>query len=294
MRQLSDTLTAHLAEDATTLCDCWVLSRADGVTLGFTDHDRTISVDGVICEPVSGFSASESASETGFSADNHEILGAIDDDRLTAEDLNFRRYNGADVSMYRVNWCSPSDFVLLRKGTLGEISREDGAFRAEVRSVLAKLDAPKGRVFASTCDAILGDSRCGVDLSDAAFSATATVIAARDRQTVEVSGLESYADQHFTHGEVEVLSGRLEGQKREIASTSFAGSALSLSLWTPFPAAAESGDQMRVYAGCDKRFDTCRLKFSNGDNFRGCPHMPGNDFVLSTVRADGNNDGGAR
>ena len=32
---------------------------------------------------------------------------------------------------------------------------------------------------------------------------------------------------------------------------------------------------------CDKRFSTCRDVFSNTENFRGFPHMPGNDAVIS-------------
>jgi hypothetical protein len=34
-------------------------------------------------------------------------------------------------------------------------------------------------------------------------------------------------------------------------------------------------------------------KFANGLNFRGFPHIPGNDFVLSYARAGNDNDGSA-
>ncbi len=46
-----------------------------------------------------------------------------------------------------------------------------------------------------------------------------------------------------------------------------------------------AGDTFAVTAGCDKLFSTCQAKFANGVNFRGFPHMPGNDFVLSYARA---------
>lgn len=51
------------------------------------------------------------------------------------------------------------------------------------------------------------------------------------------------------------------------------------------------GDLFAVTAGCDKRFATCVEKFANGINFRGFPHMPGNDFALSYARAGAGNDG---
>ena len=46
----------------------------------------------------------------------------------------------------------------------------------------------------------------------------------------------------------------------------------------PEPIAA--GDTFAVTAGCDKRFATCRDRFANAVNFRGFPHIPGNDFVV--------------
>jgi hypothetical protein len=39
---------------------------------------------------------------------------------------------------------------------------------------------------------------------------------------------------------------------------------------------------------CDQRFATCKDQFSNADNFRGFPHMPGNDAVLAGPAASGN------
>ncbi|NQY98043.1 MAG: DUF2163 domain-containing protein [Henriciella sp.] len=44
---------------------------------------------------------------------------------------------------------------------------------------------------------------------------------------------------------------------------------------------------------CDQRFETCRDVFANSENYRGFPHMPGNDFILAGPAAT-NNDGGQR
>ncbi len=49
-----------------------------------------------------------------------------------------------------------------------------------------------------------------------------------------------------------------------------------------------------IYAGCDKRFETCRAKFANTLNFRGFPHMPGNDAVQARPVAGEPLDGGSR
>jgi hypothetical protein len=63
----------------------------------------------------------------------------------------------------------------------------------------------------------------------------------------------------------------------------------------PAPAApVEAGDAARLTAGCDKQFNTCRVKFQNGDNFRGCPHMPGDDLLIRHASSEAVRDGGAR
>ena len=70
-----------------------------------------------------------------------------------------------------------------------------------------------------------------------------------------------------------------------------AGGADTLTLWQPMTRPILVGDAFTVSAGCDKRFATCRDRFGNIANFRGFPHMPGNDFALSSASGEGANDG---
>ena len=69
------------------------------------------------------------------------------------------------------------------------------------------------------------------------------------------------------------------------------GSTATVELWQPAAHDIAAGDGFTVTAGCDKRFATCRTRFLNGVNFRGFPHMPGNDFVLFVARAGDGNTG---
>ena len=52
------------------------------------------------------------------------------------------------------------------------------------------------------------------------------------------------------------------------------------------------GDTFSVVAGCDKKFATCKAKFANALNFRGFPHLPGNDAAYGYVVDGGQFDGG--
>ena len=86
MKTLSPALQAHLDDGTTTLSWCWRMSRADGVTLGFTDHDRTLTFDGTDFEPESGFAASEVRAGSDLSvdaqdADRRAVLGSDHRDR---------------------------------------------------------------------------------------------------------------------------------------------------------------------------------------------------------------------
>lgn len=49
--------------------------------------------------------------------------------------------------------------------------------------------------------------------------------------------------------------------------------ATSIELFIPTMANIQPGDNFSVTAGCDKTFETCKLKFSNAVNFGGFPHI---------------------
>jgi uncharacterized phage protein (TIGR02218 family) len=54
-----------------------------------------------------------------------------------------------------------------------------------------------------------------------------------------------------------------------------------LSLFLPALYPIQAGDTCTIRPGCDKSFGTCQAKFDNVANFRGFPHVPGTDQVLS-------------
>lgn len=67
-----------------------------------------------------------------------------------------------------------------------------------------------------------------------------------------------------------------------------------MELWEPIRAPLAIGDGIRLYAGCDKRSETCRLKFNNLKNFRGFPDLPGDDWLMAVPKSSGANTGGSR
>ncbi|AXS39968.1 DUF2163 domain-containing protein [Breoghania sp. L-A4] len=294
MKTLDPGLAEHVSGGATSLCTCWKATRGDGVTLGFTDHDRDIAFDGTLFAADSGPQASEATAGPGLAVGGEEIFGAFSSEALSAADLEAGLWDRARIEVWRVNWRAPSERVLLRVGEIGEVTRADRAFRAEVRSLAQALEEVRGRVFSHLCDADLGDARCGVDLEDPAFRATGVVLAGQSARRFSASGLQGFADGWFERGLLRWLTGGNAGASIEVAAHAAGETSASLELWLEPAAAIVPGDTFTLTAGCDKRAGTCEARFANLINFRGFPHMPGNDFVLSYPNRDtGRNDGSA-
>lgn len=293
VKTLAPGLQAHLDTGATTLAWCWRVERSDGTILGFTDHDRDLAFDSVTYAAATGFTASEVVSSLGLSVDNLEVDGALAAAAITEADLAAGAYDGATVELWRVNWADASMRVLMRKGALGEVSRGELAFSAELRGLAHALQQATGRTYQRLCDADVGDARCGVDLDAPEFKGTGTVDSATDDRVLTVSGLGAFESNWFRFGKFLWTTGANAGRIAEVKAHAKA-STVTLSLWQRAPSPVEPGDGFSVTAGCDKTLATCKARFDNVTNFRGFPHMPGNDRAFAYVVGDtGENDGGS-
>lgn len=291
MRAIPPDLQARLDSGCTSLATCWILRRTDGVTLGFTEHDLDLTVDGVVCRAASGFDASAAAEKLGFAAGTAEVAGALVDAAITAADIRAGRYDGARMEVHLVDWSQPDLSVLLRVMTLGAITREGPAFRAELRSLAAALDVERGRLYGPRCSADLGDGRCGVDLAAAGRRAEGAVTTG-GAAAIVCAGLAGLALDGLAGGRIEVLTGAAAGFIVEIASATAVTDGVRLAFWQPAPLPLAPGDAVAVTIGCDKAFSTCRDRFANALNFRGFPHMPGIDRILSVpLPGEGGHDG---
>jgi uncharacterized phage protein (TIGR02218 family) len=298
MKTLSPAFQAHLDSGTTTLAWCWRITRSDGRVLGFTDHDRVLSFDGTDFEPESGLTASEIRSGSDLSVDAQDAEGVLSSDRITETDILDGRWDNAAVELWRVNWADTGQRVLMRRGAIGQIRRGSLAFVAEIRSLAHLLGQTVGRTFQATCDAALGDARCRVDLDDPAFRGTGTVTGLVRDRGFTASGLGGFVSGWFAFGSVEWTSGANVGRKAEVLAHDVIDGIAVLTLLEPpvRPIAPGSGpgqvgDAFTVRAGCDKRIDTCGAKFANTANFRGFPHIPGQDAVIRYATRDGGHEG---
>lgn len=290
-----DELIEHLKSGATTLARAFALRRKDGMTLGFTDHDRDLEFGGVTYRADTGMTARAIQQMTGLAVDNTEAFGALSSDAITEEDILAGRYDGAEVVGWLVNWADPALRAEIFSGSIGEISRAAGAFTAELRGNADKLNQPRGQIYHARCSAVLGDKRCRFDLGQAGFHAELACEKVEEGRIFHLSTLQGFGDRFFEKGRLRLLEGRGQGLVGAIKNDRvLSGGLRVIELWQAFGIAPEAGDRIRLEAGCDRTADTCRLKFDNLLNFRGFPDIPGEDWLMAFPQRGGVNDGRSR
>lgn len=289
MRAIPAGFQAELDSGASTLCWCWRIDRRDGVSYGFTDHDAALSVVGFMFEPDAALDPTAFEASADLAIDNVEVAGVLQSSRIKDEDVDKGLFDSAEVRLWRVNWRDPSSNVLVFRGALGEIRRRGLVFEAEMRSLSDKLSDPIGRNLLPTCDAVLGDARCGVDLQNPAYRAATSILVGSTLQVLIVSGLGAFEANWFSRGRLLV-----DGLDLAIAEHRRAFGQDRLVLVDSLASLIAIGAAATVVAGCDKRLATCGAKFANLSNFRGFPHVPGADWAVAYPKEGRGYDGASR
>jgi len=293
MKTLDAPTLAHFAQETTTLCLAWLVTRRDGVSFGFTSH----VADLVWTDPVSPFTVwtllantgagvSNLATSVGRGIDNLTAWGTINSSAITTEDLLRGLYDDASVRVLAINYEDPTIFVELVRGRLGEVKAGRRAFEVEVRSLLQRAAQNVGKVCSPLCRVkLLGDAECTVALGPFTFAGqTVDGVTSRSVFTTSSAGVIGKAAFYFAYGVLTWTSGANIGKSVEVRSHN-TSTPCQLTITEIMPFAIQIGDAFTVIAGCDRRLETCRDKFSNVLNFRGEPYIPGADTVLKVISA---------
>jgi len=256
------------------------VTRQDGVEIGLTDHDTDLMFSGTLFLAQPGLSLRGGVEQTAdLAPDNAEIITAIDPVAITLQDLQAERYADARAELWRLSSDGEPQGFLVSAGTLGEIDRDGDRLVIEFRGLAHQLSKVTGRLYQKSCDAMLGDHRCGVDLSNWLRVMAVTEHAGLN---LVLSGPSLTEPEVYISGGAKVLTGALSGVNHPIRTLRVASGQVFLTLWRELPAPLAAGDQVELSPGCDKRFETCQQRFSNATRFRGFPFIPGTD-VLAVV-----------
>jgi uncharacterized phage protein (TIGR02218 family) len=276
MKTISDELLAHLALDTTTMTTCWRVVRTDGAVFTFSSFSEPITFDAEVYEPTSAFSHSAIATSGAMNVDNLEISSVLTSDALNDADLLSGLWDFANVEIFQVNWADLTmGKLVLRSGKLGEVKTGRHNFTAELRGLTQPLQQNIGRVYSATCDANLGDARCGKDLT--AFTFTSTVTSVTSQAEFASDGLTQDVG-YFDYGHITFTSGLNINRSMEVRSFASGGAVF---LQMPMPLEVAVDDAFSIVVGCDKAFATCISRFDNALAFRGFPHIPSTDKLAS-------------
>lgn len=175
VKNASASFDTHIQGEATTLSTLWRVTRLDGETFFFTEHDRdiTINVDDVtdtdnakVYDAGTGYTRTAITNTSSLSVDNMDIESLLDGEGILEQDVRAGLWDFAQVEVYLVNWNDISDGVMqLRRGFLGEVSLRDEIYFAELRGLVQLLQQVIGEVYTPNCRTDHGDARCKFDLS---------------------------------------------------------------------------------------------------------------------------------
>jgi uncharacterized phage protein (TIGR02218 family) len=277
-RTVSAALQAHIELEVTTLAMCWKILRRDGVAKKFTDHDALIVYGSETYTPVESGSLSSHRQSANLSPQSIDLEMIFASATGTDDELRAGLYDHAQWWTFLINWADPTmGIVKLACGRLGEVQIRDNQAVIEMRSLAQLLSAQIGRIYTPECDATLGDARCGVNL--ASFTHSGSVNVVTSNKVFTILGAGSGTEGYYNYGKIVFASGANSGIAMQVES--YVAASYTITLIEPMPFTVAAGDTFTAYAGCDRRFATCKDRFSNQVNFRGFPHIPGMDKALT-------------
>ncbi len=263
-------MTDWFGQPLTTLAFLWRVERADGVAIGFTSHDRDLVRGGFAYRAAPGMVPSSIRLTDGFDVDDVELNGALTSGAFTEDDLRVGRWDGARLTLSAADWTDPAATPqLLIAGSFGSVTMRDGSFGVALRGVASVFDRPVSEETSPACRATLGDPRCRVDMA-----ARQPVVMALAVAGAQVTVDTAAPDGLYNFGTLRWTEGPLAGVDARILSS--AGTLLTLA--EP-PASIALPARVFLREGCDRQLSTCRDRFANVVNFRGEPHLPGNDLL---------------
>lgn len=260
--------------------------------IGFTSNTRNMTLPGhpgITFYSTPGLSPSVIEMGLGEPV-NLEMLGVYQSGLFTQTDVLAGLWDYAEYEVFVACW-SNTDLgeLLLDKGNLSDFKDYGTFFNAEGRGLIARLSNEVDQVTQRHCRVKeFRDSTCGHTASTVTISATAYNIEETSIQpdgsydpsdtSIIVMGFAGNVppENYYANGKMLFQDGANEGVSREIAysSADLGGGTIDIQLKRPFPYSMAGTETITLIAGCTRTPEDCK-KFSNIENFRGEPFVPG-------------------
>jgi len=254
-------------------------------------HDMSVVIDSLTYTASTGLSVTAAKSTADLRVDTVDVTAFLD--VSTEDELLSGIWDQAMITNFWYNWADPpaaigSDTIVVRHGTLGEVTRTQGLFTATVPGLMQRLNVRVGRAYSPGCPwrhAIWNGTtyessvECGLALGAFIISGSATsplVDPFGDRYLNDSANAQVIG--YFNEGLLTFTSGNNAGITREVS----VWDPPTFAFKRPFPYLPQVGDTYLAVKGDSKRFDVCQA-YNNEPNFGGFPHIPGFNKVYSNV-----------
>ncbi|HKY54796.1 MAG TPA: DUF2163 domain-containing protein [Anaerolineales bacterium] len=291
MKSIPAALQAHLDGDATTTCfllkvEC--VGAFAGTVLGSTTLDETVIYDdgagSLTYSANNSFSVDRLQTTGDLSVDNTELHGWVGD-QVTEAQIRAGIFSFANVTIYRVNYLdlTTGRHEYWAGGKFGRVIYTRNRWQTEYRSLVQLLKEPKSDLYTKVCPVQFGSPQCGKTFIWATYTVTAVDVIEPDR--IFIASAMTEADDYYTQGVVEFLSGNNQGSQMEVRT--HASDTVSMALGLSYPVVI--GDQFRIRKDCSKFWDDANngcLFHWGADrwaHFRGQPDIPTADGGASMI-----------
>jgi hypothetical protein len=148
MKTFADALDAHYQLPVTTVATGWLVERRDGSIWGWTDHDESVTIEGVLFRVGLGLTPTATHTSKDFAIDTLDVT--IFMDVSTEREIVAGIWDGAVLTIFEYNWAAPPLVIdgeanILRYGELGHVKRANNVCTAEIRGLTQRLMRRVGR-----------------------------------------------------------------------------------------------------------------------------------------------------
>lgn len=278
--------TSSIGGSLVTICRTWDMILRDGYALYLTDHDRQLTIGSKVYHPAHSLAASALTRAGGSKERDREIKGALDVDLIKEEDMLAGRYRDAMIKEAVVDWQNVARGQFLQEVYWIKNTVTDGqVWTANVESVASFIRLPTGRNYTRDCVHVLGDTACTVDIAALTVTGEVTALSVDGYSGVFETDITTEPDtNYYFNGKLKFTSGT-NNNLEYVVKALLPATAGQVTMWLEPIGIVAVGDTFTLQPGCDKKFATCKDRFSNGINHGGFPDLIGMDRMIKTPDA---------
>ncbi len=275
---MSKTLTGHmtaaLADKTTYLVRIWKLELSNGSIFHFTDANVNVIFDGdtYIYDP--GILVSAVQATVDGQQDNAQIEVRASAEFLTKRQIRQGLLDLAGFELKLVDWRDPDHYgaIDIFAGSVIDVSFNDKG-RAAVQldgNGGAGFERKIGETYSRLCRAVLGDSKCTVDIEALKTEVLITTVSTDGYSFTSDQLIGEAYDAYYSFGKITFTTGENTSFTYETAA--FVSSTGTVTLSNTPRAPLIPGDALFIYPGCDKQLATCKDRYDNLANHRAEPY----------------------